>query len=55
MCNLGFSPVTHAIKDYVQDYVLARNLKTTFKDNRPGKNWLCEFMERQKLSLKRGT
>ena len=38
MCNFGFSPMTHTIKDSAQDYVAARNLKTTFKNNRPGKN-----------------
>ena len=53
MCNFGFSPKTHTIKDSVQDYVVARNLKTTFKNNRPGKNWLREFMKRNKISLKK--
>ena len=53
MSNLRFSPTTHTIKDYAHNYVAAHDLKTTFKNNRPGKNWLCEFMKRNKLSLKR--
>ena len=44
--------ITH-IKDYVQDYVLARNLKTILENSRPRKNWLCEFMKRNKISLKK--
>ena len=52
MCNLRFSSPAH-IKDYVQCYIVACNLKTTFKNNRPGKNWFGEFMKRNKLRLKK--
>ena len=40
ICNLGFSPSREKIKDLVQAYVHNHELKTLFKDGRPGKDWL---------------
>ena len=53
LSNLGFSPSRPQMKDLVCDYTRIRELKTPFKDGRPGKNWLRKFMERNKLSMKK--
>ena len=53
LCNLGFSPSRAQMKDLVCDYTKIHQLKTPFKDGRPGKNWLRKFMERNKLSMKK--
>ena len=38
MCSLGFSPTRAQIINLVQDYVCNHNLKTPFRDDRPGKD-----------------
>ena len=53
ICSLGFSPTREQIKDLVQEYVRNHELRTPFKDGRPGKNWLRAFMARNKLSMKK--
>ena len=40
ICSLGFSPTREQIKDLVQEYVHNHELRTPFKDGRPGKDWL---------------
>ena len=55
LCNLGFSPSTNEIKDLVRDYVVKTGVENPFKHDRPGKDWLCSFMERQRLSMKKAT
>ena len=53
MCRMGFSPSREQIKELVQEYVRIHGLKTPFKDDRPGKDWLRLFMDRNRLSLKK--
>ena len=53
MCRLGFSPTRGQIKDLVQNYVCIHELKTPFMNDRPGKDWLKAFMNRNNLSLKK--
>ena len=53
LCRLGFSPTCDQIKDMVKDYVIEHNIKNPFTNNRPGKDWLRLFMERNNLSLKK--
>ena len=53
MCKLGFSPNKSQLKDIVQNYVTANNIHTPFTNNRPGKNWVRNFMRRNKLSTKK--
>ena len=53
ICSLGFSPTREQIKDLVQEYVCNHELRTPFKDGRPGKDWLRAFMARNKLSMKK--
>ena len=55
LCNAGFSPSTNEIKDLVRDYVRANSITNPFNDDRPGKDWLRNFMKRQKLSTKKAT
>ena len=55
LCNAGFSPSTNEIKDLVRDYVCANSITNPFNDDRPGKDWLRNFMKRQKLSTKKAT
>ena len=53
MCRLGFSPTRRQIKDLVQSYVCIHDLKTPFKNNRTGKDWLKASMNRNNLSFKK--
>ena len=53
MCKTGFSPTRAEIKNLVKEYVQLHNIKTPFKDHRPGKHWLRMFMERNDLSIKK--
>lgn len=53
LCDLGFSPSSGNIKDLVKDYISHHNLKSPFKNGRPGKNWLYKFMKRNRLSMKK--
>ena len=53
MCKLGFSPNKSQLKYIVQNYVTANNIHTPFTNNRPGKNWVRNFMRRNKLSTKK--
>ena len=53
LCKLGFSPTKIDIQNLVKNYVVEHNLKTPFKNNCPGKDWIREFMNRNNLSLKK--
>lgn len=55
LCSLGFSPTRDQVKDLVKEYVEEKKMKTPFTDNRPGKEWLRLFMDRNNLSLKKAT
>ena len=43
----------HEIKDLVRDYVRTNSITNPFNDDRPGKDWLHNFMKQQKLSSKK--
>lgn len=45
LCRLGFSPTRSDIKDLVKTYVTKHDIETSFKNGRPGKNWLKGFMQ----------
>ena len=53
LCTLGFSPTRSQVTDLVKDYVTLHGTKTAFKENRPGKEWLRNFMKRNKLNTKK--
>ena len=55
LCTLGFSPTRAQVKDLVCEFVKEKKLRTPFKDDRPGKDWLNYFMARNNLSLKKAT
>ncbi|KAJ8909702.1 hypothetical protein NQ315_002742 [Exocentrus adspersus] len=49
----GFGLSRHEVLDIVQMYTKANNLKTKFKDGRPGEEWYLSFARRHKLSIKK--
>lgn len=49
MCTPGFSATSAQILNLVKEYVEIHNIKSSFKNNRPGKDWLKGFMTRHKL------
>ena len=53
LCNLGFSPSGSQIKDLVRDYINHHKIKSPFKNERHGKNWLKKFMKRNRMSMKK--
>ena len=54
LCNASFSPSTNEM-DLVRNYVRANSITNPFNDDRPGKDWLRNFMKRQKLSTNKAT
>lgn len=48
----GFGLSKSEVLDLVQNYVLVNNIKTCFKDKRPGDDWWLLFSKRHRLSLK---
>ena len=53
MSKLGFSPNRSQLKDIVQNYVTTNNINTSFRNNQTGKDWVRNFMRRNKLSTKK--
>lgn len=48
----GFGLSRKEVLQTVADYVKENNIKTQFKDGRPGEDWFLNFKRRHKLSLK---
>ena len=56
LCNNGFSPSLFEIRECVREYLTLNNkIKSPFQDNRPGRNWMKSFLNRNKLSLKKAS
>ena len=53
LCKLGFSPTRSDVKDLVKEYVETNSVETSFKNNRPAKDWLRLFMDRNNLFMKK--
>ena len=53
LCNCGFSPSVEEFLDLVQCHLNRSGITNAFKNNRPGRHWLSNFMERNNLSLKK--
>lgn len=49
----GFGLSRDESMDIVQLFVIANNLSTPFKDNRPGEAWFLNFKKRHRLSIKK--
>lgn len=50
----GYPVDRNELLDIVKEYVETNNIKTNFKDNRPGEDWYLAFMKRRpRLSLKK--
>ena len=54
MAELGFGPIMAELLSMVEEYIAANEIQTTFKNGKPGYDWLSSFMKRQKLTLKKG-
>ena len=54
VCKTGFSPTRSEIKCLVQDYVRNHEIKTPFKDDKPGKDWFIMFMKSNNLKYEEG-
>ncbi|KAG5861882.1 hypothetical protein JTB14_036753 [Gonioctena quinquepunctata] len=53
MNRWGFGLTRKELLDTVQQYVQSNQLKTSFKDGRPGEDWYLSFSKRHRLSLKK--
>lgn len=54
ICTLGewgFPLQDSDVLDIVQDYMKSKNIRSPFKEHRPGKDWLKSFLRRWKSSL----
>lgn len=49
----GFGLSRKEVLDIVQQYVKANQIKTQFKDDRPGSDWFINFKKRNGLSIKK--
>ena len=54
MAELGFGPTFLEMVELVRDYIVANDIRTNFKDDRPGYDWTNAFMKRHNLRLKKG-
>lgn len=51
----GFGLSKNELKDLVRDYVTSENIKTPFKENRPGDDWVLGYLKRHpSLSIRAG-
>ena len=53
MSRWGFGLLKEEIKNVVHEYVIKHNIKTAFKNNRPGVDWFLAFKERHNLAVKK--
>ena len=51
--QFGFSPTRENMKDFLKEYVDEHNIANSFKDNRPGKNWVKLCLGRNNLYTKK--
>ena len=49
----GFGMSRTEVLDIVEQFVKVNNLKTQFKNGRPGKDWFINFKKRHRLSIKK--
>lgn len=54
LADFGFGVTCEGLKDLVRNFAQASDLKTQFKDNRPGNDWIASFKKRwsNELSLR---
>lgn len=53
MSKWGFGLSRNEVLDIVQEYVKRNNIKTPFKNQRPGEDWWLGFKSRHNLSIKK--
>ena len=54
MCRCGFGPSLREMREIVADFLMIKNVKTTFKDGKPGYEWTHSFLKRHKLTMRKG-
>jgi hypothetical protein len=54
MEKMGLGPTIAEFQGIIQDYLVANEIDTRFKDNRPGRDWVTSFLKRHMLTLKKG-
>lgn len=54
MEKMGLGPTFLEFQDIVHDYLIANEISTPFKDNRPGRDWVNSFLLRHNMTLKKG-
>ncbi|XP_018020256.1 uncharacterized protein LOC108676651 [Hyalella azteca] len=54
MEQMGMSPPITELQNILQDWLVANQYVTSFKDNRPGLDWVYSFLKRHGLCLKKG-
>ena len=54
MEKMGLGPTVCEFQDIIQDYLAANEIKTIFENNRPGRDWVRNFLKRNSLTLKNG-
>lgn len=53
MAKWGFALTKEEVKEAVQTYVSENNIRTVFKDGKPGDDWFRSFCKRNRLSQKK--
>ena len=50
LCQNGFNPSVPQMPILIQEFLVANNLETRFRDEKPGVYWFYSFMKRHKLN-----
>ena len=54
MEKMGMGPTIREFQEIVCEYITANEIATPFTDNRPGPDWVANFLKRHNLALKKG-
>ncbi|MCL4152982.1 UNVERIFIED_CONTAM: hypothetical protein GTU68_011284 [Idotea baltica] len=54
MEKMGMGPSVSEFTEIVHDYIVANEIRTPFKDDRPGRDWFKSFLKRHNFTLKKG-
>ena len=54
METMGMGPTVREFQEIVCEYITANEIVTPFTDNRPGLDWVSNFLRRHNLALKKG-
>ncbi|MCL4152262.1 UNVERIFIED_CONTAM: hypothetical protein GTU68_060681 [Idotea baltica] len=51
---MGLGPTISEFQEILADYISNNEIPTRFVNNKPGKDWVFKFLQRHKLTLKKG-